>query len=442
MRVRVQRFRLISPTFAQVKSVTRNRYYMHSIKRLFLFAAFAAAFVLSSCSDSDNAADSHEAFVPTLSGTVASVDDYGQLVATFTPAEMAKAGFEYSDLVNVTLSDTLCFKKVPFVTSFNEVGAFNPIIVDYNARGTSCAFGVVNGNFHAEVGGAIGDRFTVTLAERGGYKETYELMKSVYPTERRAGETAEQYANFREVVTTGISRGVLYRSSNPLNNSKNPGRYVVADSLTRAAGVKTEIDLSDTPERVAQCIASEGYAATYCPQLYREGKAVTCGMDASPFGTAFKAGMAKAARFMISNEPPYLVHCNEGKERCGFVCMLFEAFMGASVDEMRRDYMVTMLNFYRIPDGGESYNLRQRMSVDRLIWMMSNESARDYGYNIDWDNIDVYTGGGGLSESDRKWEAVSPRAAAIKYLTGCGLTEEEINALAGRLGGIDKNAER
>lgn len=414
---------------------------MRPIKTLFLFAAFAAALALSSCSDADNASVAHEVSVPTLSGTVAYSDDYGQLVATFKPAEMGKAGFEYSDLVNVTLADTLIYKDVPYATSFNEVGAFNPILVDYNARGTSCAFGVVNGNFANDVGGKAGDRITVTLATKGGYKQSYEQLKSVYPTERRAGETAEAYANFREVTTTGIGRGVLYRSSNPVNNAKNPGRYVVADSLARAAGIRTEIDLSDTPERVAGYMASEGYAATYCPQLYREGRAVACGMDACPFGASFKAAVAKSVRFMVAGEPPYLVHCNEGKDRCGFVCMLFEAFMGASVDELRRDYMVTMLNFYRIEDGGESYALRQRISVDRLIWMLCNEYALDYGYNIDWNNIDVYTGGGGLSEGDRKWEALSARAAARKYLGECGLTEEEINALAARLASAETNAE-
>ncbi len=404
------------------------------MNRHHLFAACAAALLLSACSDSDSTADASAGAAPAVSGTVADVNEYGQLVPTFTPAEMSKAGFDYSDLVDVTLCDTIHIKDVPYVTSFNEVGAFVPVLVDYNALGTDYGFGLLNGNFHQYIGGKTGDKIAVKLSVKGGYKQSYELLKSIYPIERRAEETAEEYANFREVKTTGMGRGVLYRSSNPLNSAKNPGRYAVVDSLARVVGVKAEIDLADTPEKLPVLITAEGYTATYCPQLYREGKVVACGMDACTFGAPFKAGVAKAVRFMLDNEPPYLLHCNEGKDRCGFVSMLLEAFMGASVDELRRDYMVTMLNFYRIPDGGESYQLRQRLSIDRMLWMMCNEYALDYCLDIDWDNIDVYTGGGGLAVPGHSFAALSTRGAAKKYLQECGLTDEEIDALSDRLG--------
>ena len=51
---------------------------------------------------------------------------------------------------------------------------------------------------------------------------------------------------------------------------------------------------------------------------------------------------------MIAHEGPYLVHCTEGKDRTGFVCMLLEALCGASYDELIDDYMITYENYYGI----------------------------------------------------------------------------------------------
>ena len=269
------------------------------------------------------------------------------------------------------------------------------------------------------------------LSQKGGYSATYNLMKSVYSIDRQPGESAEEYANFRMVTTTGIAPGVLYRSSNPLNCQKNPGRYGVVDSLARVVGIKTEIDLADTPESVEKYMQTDGYASTYCPQLFKAGNTIACGMMANSFCDDFKTRLGKAVKFMIAHEPPYLLHCNEGKDRCGFVSMLFEALVGASVDELRRDYMVTMLNFYKIPDYGESYQKRQELSIDRMIWLMCNEEALANYQSINWDETDVsnidWNGLGFYKTST--FQGLRLMASAKKYLKECGLTDEECETL-------------
>ena len=368
--------------------------------------------------------------IPEISGTIVEVNGYGQPIPSFTPAQMSSAGFDYADLVNVTIGDTLVLNNVPYVSSFNEVAILGPSYVDYNARGDDYGFAMLNGDFHYYIGGEIGDKVTMTLSEKGGYLQTYELMKSVYPVERRSDETAEQYANFRMITTTGVAPGVIYRSSNPLNCVNNPGRYSVVDSLARQIGIKTEVDLADTPEKVAKYMASEGYASTYCPALYAAGNTIACGMMANTFCDDFKTRLGKAVKFMIAHEPPYLIHCNEGKDRCGFVSMLFEALCGASIDELRRDYMVTMLNFYQIPDGGESYALRQSLSIDRMIWLMCNEYALEDYRKIDWSSIDVSDiDWDGLGFYKTQLQGVTLQASAIGYLRECGLSDAEISAL-------------
>ena len=368
--------------------------------------------------------------LPEISGTIVEVNGYGQPIPSFTPAQMSEVGFDYADLVNVKIGDKVVLNNVPYVSSFNEVAILGPSYVDYNARGDDFGFAMLNGDFHYYIGGEVGDKVTMTLAEKGGYQQTYDLMKSVYPVERRSNETAEQYANFRMVTTTGVAPGVLYRSSNPLNCVNNPSRYAVVDSLARQIGIKTEIDLADTPEKVEKYMATEGYASTYCPALYKAGNTIACGMMANTFCDDFKTRLGKAVQFMISHEPPYLIHCNEGKDRCGFVSMLFEALCGASIDELRRDYMVTMLNFYQIPDGGESYALRQSLSIDRMIWLMCNEDALEDYKKIKWETIDVSDiDWDGLGFYKTQLQGVTLQASAAGYLRECGLDDTQIASL-------------
>ena len=382
-----------------------------------------ALLMLTSCSN-DNGQNAPSVPTVQISGHILYVNDYGQPVPSFTPREMKEAGFDYADLINVQIGDSLHITDIPYITSFNEAGILCPVYVDYNARGDNYGFGMLNGDFHYYIGGEEGDTLIMTLAEKGGYQKTYELMKSVYPAERRAGETAEEYANFRPITTTGMAKGALYRSSNPLNIKDNSGRYVVADSLAQTVGIKTEINLADTPEKISSYRSYVDYRSTYCLGLYDAGNTIACGMMANTFGEDFKTRMGKAVKFMIEKEPPYLIHCNEGKDRCGFVSMLFETLAGASIDEMRRDYMITLLNFYKIEDGGESYNLRQKLSIDRMMWLLCHEEMLKNFTSIDWEKIE-------FSDNDTEEQDMyhitrkTLQQAARKYLIECGLTDEE-----------------
>ena len=402
------------------------------MKRLYTYAAVAVLALLTACSDNEENKNS----VPTISGEIVEVNSFGQPIPSFTPAEMKAMGFDYADLVDVTIGD-IHLRNMPFVSSFNEVAVLEPSYVDYNAKGDDYGFAMLNGDFHYYICGKPGDKVTMTLAQKGGYQKTYELMKSVYATDRQAGETATEYANFRMVTTTGIAPGVLYRSSNPLNCVKNAKRYAVADSLARVVGIKTEIDLADTPEEVAKYMAMDGYASSYCPALFNAGNTIACGMMANSFNDDFKTRMGEAAKFMLTHEPPYLLHCNEGKDRCGFVSMLLEALAGAGVEELRRDYMVTLLNFYKIEDMGESYQMRQSLSIDRMIWLLCNEESLENYVDINWDDTDVtaidWDELGLFGSPTGGFQGVQLQAAAKKYLKECGLSDDECEALRLRL---------
>ncbi len=378
-----------------------------------LMAILALSLGLASCHDEAEDAPKPAA---TISGRIIEINSYGQPIPNFSPADMHRAGIQYTDYLKVQIGG-ISLDSVPYVTSYNEVPILSPTYVDYNAKGNDYGFGMLGGDFHAYIGGEVGDTCIMTVQKEKGYNDMYQLLKSIYSETRLPGESAEEFANFRMVTTTNMGRNVLYRSSNPLNCAKNAARYAVADSLAQTVGIKTEIDLSDTPEQVETFMQTDGYASHYCPQLFKNGNTIALGMMANTFSDAFKQRMAKAVRFMIDHEPPYLIHCNEGKDRCGFVSMIFEALVGASLEEVQNDYMTTMINFYKIEYKDKSYELRQNVSIDRTIWLLDNEAAlKDYT-KIQWDN------------ALKELPGMDIQKSAENYLKRCGLSDSEVAQL-------------
>ena len=65
---------------------------------------------------------------------------------------------------------------------------------------------------------------------------------------------------------------------------------------------------------------------------------------AEEFNAKLKTGLV----YLIDNEGPYLIHCNEGKDRAGFVAALLEALGGAEAEEIVEDYMLSYENYYHV----------------------------------------------------------------------------------------------
>ena len=70
------------------------------------------------------------------------------------------------------------------------------------------------------------------------------------------------------------------------------------------------------------------------------------------FYTPLTAGL----REMMNHEGPCYIHCLEGKDRTGLVCILLKALAGADGEEIAADYMETYRNYYGITPGTEKYD--------------------------------------------------------------------------------------
>lgn len=157
----------------------------------------------------------------------------------------------------------------------------------------------------------------------------------------------EEFANFREINTTGISKGKLYRSSSPINDWGN--RNLIADKLSEIAGIKTFINLVDSDKKMR---SYKGFSQTY----YSKQNSIALNMNLKFLSNDFKNKLAKGVKFMARNEPPFLIHCNLGKDRSGLFCAVIEAFMGAAPDEIVADFLKSFHNYFVImPDSNDYY---------------------------------------------------------------------------------------
>jgi protein-tyrosine phosphatase len=170
-------------------------------------------------------------------------------------------------------------------------------------------------------------------------------MMGISKGNRAFGESAIMIlhsSNFREIAVGNIARGTLYRSNHPVRWNGEQVRGIIR--LARKAGIKTVVNLSDNEWTLE-------WKVTRCPwykRMFEAGNVITVNiMVFDILAREFHKKLKTALLFMAEREPPYLIHCEAGIDRTGFLSIILEAFMGASLADIAKDYMLSTV------DGGE-----------------------------------------------------------------------------------------
>lgn len=336
---------------------------------------------------------------------------YGNVELDYTCEAFLALGYQYGDVVTVSfLGQTL---DIPFCSNYSDVDSGSPalfardgdinLVVAINMGDFATTYGIATKttfedktfvwDYAEGVEGPV--QFTIDLKEAGAYLDEYEMHRLTRTNERAdyADLSDEEFSNFRMIATTGMGEGKLYRSSSPVNPEL--ARNQIADAAIKAAGVTTIMNLADSAD-AAQ--AYEGYADTY----YSTTQYIALNMGVDVLDTDFGAKLAEGLRFFIANPGVYMVHCTEGKDRAGFVSAILECLMGATYDEVCADYMITYTNYYGVKADEVRYETILNSNIVKTL-------TKAFGVE------------------DLKTADLS--ACAEAYLTGIGLTAEEIAAL-------------
>ena len=345
---------------------------------------------------------------------------YGNVNTDCTAEKFSEMGFEWGDLVKVSFLEQELI--LPVVPTYSYVDSGKPAIilpkgVDGNPEGY-VSLAINMGNFaetyqlaqkHKNDDGSWywtaweGVSFPVELnfvmSEEDGYRAEYilhDLQRTNVRTDYRSLTDAE-FANFRNIGTTGMGENILFRGSSPINPEL--GRNTYADAALKNAGVTVIMNLADSG---ASADVYPGYGDSY----YHEQNVIFLNLGVDFQAEEFKTGLAHGLRHFAEHEGVYYVHCTEGKDRAGFVSALLECFMGASYDEVVADYMVTYKNYYGVEPGTDKY---EAIAASNII------KSLEKAFGVE-----------DLKTADLKAEAEA-------YIKEIGLSDDEVAALRANL---------
>ena len=347
--------------------------------------------------------------------TIIMGDSAGQLTSSDLyldcPTKIFLNEFQMGDIVTVAINgyDTL---EMPIVESAYDVpiaGFALVAIKDYDYLILSVHYGHMS-NILKITDVVIPIEVSISMKEKGGFLFGLgipNIENMDYYTKNYPDLSIEEFANFREVRTTGMGKNKLYRSSSPIDPGL--GRNLKVDSLAKEAGVATFINLADT-ENSARSFRD--FDSSY----YASQNAIFLALPVEFFSRPFEEGLAKGFRYMIEHEGPYLVHCTYGMDRTGFTIAVLEALMGATVEDIQADYAKTFSNYYNVRDGKQiTYNDQQVAFFKSVVIRNLRAVYHAVGINVP-------------DSSDADWVS-----ATEKYLETIGMTKDEISSLKDKL---------
>lgn len=342
-------------------------------------------------------------FVADLAYKITEVSKYGNITLDIPKKDFLDKGYAYGDMLSVKLQNGAVI-VAPLVSNYSDVDNGSVAVLAREAD-DNITMAINMGNFAGTYGVNVGNSLDIEMKEKGAYYDEYLSRQVVRTDDRKDYSSDAVFANFRTVAFGDMAAGVFYRSSSPVN--PEIARNTYADKLAKDAGIKTFINLADTDETLQ---AYEGYGSSYYKTIFDKGGVIALNMGVDFSAADFESKLKEGLIFLGQAEGPVLIHCNEGKDRAGFVSAVLEALMGATLDEIVGDYMVTYENYYHVEKGSEQWEAIANSNIRATLAALAGLEK-----------------GSDLSK-------VNFVSAAESYLAKIGLTSGQISAIKTVLG--------
>lgn len=328
---------------------------------------------------------------------------YGAVFLDVSIDDFIASGFHFGDSCDITFSNGLTLEDIPFFNGY-YVRTGMPLIVGYPGY-EYIAVTRNNQGLWADAGLTENDTAVVTVHEAGKYLNEQEALSQSYSNDRADYQDDIQFSNFRTLSGGNLKDNFLHRGASPVDNQKN--RAACVNALLEENGIRFILDLADSEEEYLGYREAADFSSFYAAGLYDAGSTALLGMSSSYGSDTYKQKLAAGLQKMLAAEGPVYIHCLEGKDRTGFVCVLLEALAGADYAEMQSDYMKTYENYYGITkaDTPDKYDAVVSLYFDAFA-----------AYLHGTEDVAV------LASADYTQDAVN-------YLLDAGMTADEITAL-------------
>lgn len=150
--------------------------------------------------------------------------------------------------------------------------------------------------------------------------------------------TDEEFANFRNLILANHKSMTFFRSASAVKNKY--GRASTVQQLMQKNSIHLIVDFSNVEYR---CMSDE-------------------------FGFI----LVQKLRAILREDSPYIIQCDAGKKRTGFVCLILEMLSGTSYTDIVNDYLESYknnngLNFLANPEIAKDIEVQK---IQKLIHYM------------------------------------------------------------------------
>lgn len=280
----------------------------------------------------------------TVNGVISQIDEFGETHFDIRITDFYDKGFELGDTVDIFYENGFSLIDVPFYNGY-YVGKGEPLLRAYPGA-EFLAAGVNYEKLYLIGDLKVGDKVTLTLNTKAKVLENQILSNLITSNNAEDFDSLEAFANFRMVKTGNIKENRLYRGCSPINNSMN--RALVCNEFVKKVGIKTVLNLSDDSLDIENYAKQEGFNQLYYYKLYCSGGVIALNLGSDFNNDAFGYSLIEGFKKMLNMEPPFYIHCLEGKYRTAFVVMLISAITEGSEQEMIDDLMLSFQNFYNV----------------------------------------------------------------------------------------------
>ena len=343
-------------------------------KSLILLSTLMMSLCVTGCKKDNSSNSSKEETSPILNSySIHRDDEFGGAYIDISIAEFNNLGFKFGDSLDLSFSNSVKYNDIGYYSGY-YVPAGQELVVGY--PGYDYVKFCINygddvytmNNFNKDT------KVTITVHEGQKYIDIEETLSISYSDDPTKYDSIEQFANFREMKVGNLKEGILYRGASPIDNRRN--RAASVDALLEQHGIQYDIDLADKQltnnsfaavDNKPLLGASNFVIGEYFQTLLDDNKVVLLGMAAAYKNADFASKMKTMFEAILNNDGPYYIHCLEGKDRTGFVCMVIEALCGASYEEIVDDYFVTYSNYYGIEKGSKKYETIKNLHIDEMI---------------------------------------------------------------------------
>jgi len=348
------------------------------------FAMLIALIAFTSCTNNNNTPKELK------NEKISQEQKFGGVYIEITIDDFNKLGYNYGDSIDITFSNGYNLIDLPYYNGY-YTNTGEELLVGYPGYPYIKAC-INNGNDLFKVAQLRDtDTANIKLNTKAKYKDIQEAL-DIHYSDIQGAMTDEVFGNYRVVNVGNLKKDILYRSASPDDNQHN--RSKVVQGLI--GKVNTIINLSDNDGELAENINKNDFNTSHYLDIYNNNRIIALSMnmnfksvngeeDETPAlftqftENLFHTKLVSGLRFMLKNDGPYLVHCVEGKDRTGFVCMVIEAIAGASYDEIIADYMITYDNYYGINlnNNPTKYNIIKEKNIDEMLRTVINDEKVD-----------------------------------------------------------------